>query len=231
MLHAIKHNKINRALFRGNEDSLTSSVFERLLYLPKELMHHILVKSIYQAIPDIDLFQYKSLEFWPSWDATETSNSKRVEPDIFIRTANNDIIIEAKRHDRNQQWETQWKNQIRAYKNEYSEDQKELIYIALGGLHSTKASEIECSGKKHIIYTCDWTNLLRAIKDVKNNLESGYSLINSNQAVSRIIEDLMMCFSMYGFSIADWFDSFYKSRDIGFNNNSLTTLKTWKKSI
>lgn len=227
MLHAIKHNKIPRGLFRKNEDSLTSAVFERLLYLPKELMHQIMVKSIYQTIPEFDIYSLESLEFWPSWNAADTTNSRRVEPDIFIRTTTIDIIIEAKRNNKKQQLVGQWKNQITAYKNEYAEDQKKMIYIALGGLHTTKVTEIECGDTKHFVYKCDWSNLLRSIKEVEQGLENTSNLSNTSQATFRIVQDLILCFSMYGFSTANWFDLFYKPKP--FQYKTLKVLKTWKK--
>ncbi len=47
-------------------------------------------------------------EFWPRWDPRKTGNTSYVEPDVFIRFRDFDIIIEAKRHENNQQYRTQW---------------------------------------------------------------------------------------------------------------------------
>lgn len=227
MLHAIHHNKIPRALFRGNEDSLTAAVFERLRYLPKELLHHIIHKAVYQNIPGMDLYQIESMEFWPNWDASNTTNARVVEPDIFIRTPKTDLIIEAKRYDKYQQSSYQWRNQIQAYHNEYGEEGKDLIYIALGGIHKLTSSTLEVSGKSFLIYKSDWSQLLQVIKEVKVNLEHGSNLLNTNHAVLRILDDLILCFSMYGFSTSDGFDRFISPSKINFNPKSIQILKTW----
>lgn len=229
MLHAINHNKIPRGLFRGNEDSLTAAVFERLRYLPKELLHYVIDQAVYQKIPGLDLYQMESMEFWPSWDSTNTNNTRMVEPDVFIRTPKIDVIIEAKRYDRNQQYTGQWRNQIQAYQNEYREEGKNLIYIALGGIQELTPSTLEVSGRSYLIYKSDWSQLLQAIKEVKINLEYGGSLLNTNHSVLRILDDLILCFSMYGFSTADGFDRFISPSKINFKTQSLQILKTWTK--
>ncbi|WP_051287068.1 hypothetical protein [Algoriphagus mannitolivorans] len=229
MLHAIHHNKIPRALFRGNEDSLTAAVFERLRYLPKELLHHVINHALYRKIPGLDLYQMENMEFWPNWDPSETSNSIKVEPDIFIRTPKTDVIIEAKRYDRYQQYSGQWRNQIQAYQNEYGEEGKDLIYIALGGIHELTPSTLEVSGRSYLIYKSDWSQLLQAIKEVKINLEYGANLLNTNHSILRILDDLILCFSMYGFSTSDGFDRFFPPSKINFIPQSLQILKTWTK--
>lgn len=34
MIYAIQNNKVNRGIYKANEDALTSSIFERFMYLP-----------------------------------------------------------------------------------------------------------------------------------------------------------------------------------------------------
>ena len=36
MIYAIKNNKVNLLIYKGNEDALTSTIFEGLMYLPKK---------------------------------------------------------------------------------------------------------------------------------------------------------------------------------------------------
>lgn len=54
-----------KKFFKKSEDSLTSSIFERLLYLPTNIFWQILTKSIV----DKELYQLQaelvSFEFWP----------------------------------------------------------------------------------------------------------------------------------------------------------------------
>ena len=130
MLYAVKHNKVNREIYKEKEDGLTSAIFERLCYLPKELLQHIVVAALFDTIKGLDLDQMQSINYWPNWDPKGTGNTNKVEPDVFIRTANFDIIIEAKRYDKNQQDRNQWKREIKAYYNEYEEENIPLVFIA-----------------------------------------------------------------------------------------------------
>tara|TARA_R110001592_G_scaffold262565_1_gene527636 strand:+ start:11728 stop:12009 length:282 start_codon:yes stop_codon:yes gene_type:complete len=87
MIKAILANSELRAAAKMNEDELTSSVFERLMYLPKELIHHIFSKALLQDILSLDLSKIESVEFWPHWNPEGTSRTNYVEPDVFIRTS------------------------------------------------------------------------------------------------------------------------------------------------
>jgi hypothetical protein len=223
MIYAVKHSKVKRELYKANEDSLTATIFERLRYLPKELMHQILTGALYQTIPNLDFTKIESIEFWPSWSAENTKNVRIVEPDIFIRTTTQDIIIEAKRYDEKQQSSEQWQNEITAYYNVYQEDAKELVFIALGGLHTTEASELIIGKFHYTIYKCDWKRLLKSIKDIKFQIEKNSFYLDSNNIILHILNDLVMCFGLYGFSTAEWFNRFPKSTFI--NESSLAILK------
>ena len=66
MIYAVKHNKANRATYKDNEDALTSSIFERLMYLPQELIHHIIKEALLDSIPNLDLTKFKKITYWPS---------------------------------------------------------------------------------------------------------------------------------------------------------------------
>ena len=81
------------------------------------------------------------MSFWDKWDATNTTNTNYVEPDVFMRFENIDIILEAKRYDNNQQNPDQMKNELIAYCNEFFSEQKELIFIQVGGIFSTENEE------------------------------------------------------------------------------------------
>ncbi len=210
MIYAVKHNKVDRNQFKLNEDSLTSSVFERLMYLPKEMFQHILEKALYDTIPLLDLTSLESVEYWPNWSANGTSNSSHVQPDVFIRTQKADIIIETKRYDTKQQDPNQWRNQVIAYHTEYGEYQKELIYIALGGLNSKKAVSVPHDYYTTKIYKCKWQGILDEVKKVLYRLESSYDLTNNHTAIHNILSDIILAFGMYGYSTAEWFEKFIK---------------------
>lgn len=229
MIYAVKHNKVNRGLYKANEDALTASIFERLRYLPKELMHHILQEALIDSIPDLDLKQLESIEFWSGWSADNTTNSTRVEPDLFIRTATHDLIIEAKRYDGKQQLRGQWEKEIQAWHNEYGEEEKpkKLLFIALGGLHTSETEEVHLNGEIIKIYKCTWSAILQEVKEIRNELERAKGYSHQNESICYILDDLILCFALFGFSTADWFEHFIPFPRI--NPSSLTFFnQPWK---
>ena len=211
MIYAIKHNKVNRAIFKANEDALTSSIFERLMYLPQELLHHIFVVSLFDSIEDLELHQIESITFWPNWDPEYTTNKTHVQPDVFIRTSKQDIIIEAKRKDKKQQIQHQWENEIQAYNNEYAEDVKPLVFIALGGLHTHEMKIISVKGINQNIYMCSWKNILNTIQNIIHDMELATNYTNNNIAIIKILKDMILCFELFGFSTALWLERFIKA--------------------
>jgi hypothetical protein len=228
MIYAVANNKVNRSIFKDNEDALTSSIFERLMYLPKELLQHVLQNAFCERIPDLDLSKTTSIEYWPGWNSNETTNKNRVVPDIFIRTAEQDLIIEAKRYDAKQQRKDQWVKEIQAYHNEYGEENKKLIFIALGGLYSIDTETVKVQGKDFIINKCRWDGILQSVKDTKYAIASSCPLINTSDAISNILDDIILCFSLFGFSTADWFEHFIQPANL--NDNGIKFLsQSWKK--
>lgn len=208
---------INKQYIETNENSLTSFVFERLSYLPSELFEHIIRDSINDELPPIDFKTREEIIFWPHWNSENTGNSQYVEPDVFLRFEKYDILIEAKRRDEKQQYTEQWEKEIQAYQNEYSDDNKTLIFIALGGINNNQ-SEL-C--KEYKIYKCKWTSILNTIRNVKKKIEPTAALLNSNFAINVILDDLISIFQIFGYSTADWFEVFdYES---GINDSSIDT--------
>lgn len=228
MIYAVANNKVNRSIYKGNEDALTSSIFERLMYLPKELLQHILQSAFCERIPELDLSKTTSIEYWPKWDSQGTKNKYYVVPDVFIRTAEQDLIIEAKRYDANQQIRGQWENEIKAYLNEYGEENRKLIFVALGGLNTIETEVVQVNGKDFSINKCKWVGILKAVKEVNYAIASSCPLINTSDAISNILNDIMLCFSLFGFSTADWFEHFIQPANL--NNNGIKFLsQSWKK--
>ena len=214
MIYAIKHNKVNRAIFKANEDALTSSIFERLMYLPQELLHHIFATALFDDIENLELHQIESIAFWPNWDPAYTANKTHVQPDVFIRTAKQDIIIEGKRYDANQQYADQWKNEIQAYYNEYADESKPLLFIALGGLYTHETQIIDVNGTEHKIYMCAWKSLLNTIQHIIYDMELASNYTNSNVAITRILKDIVLSFELFGFPTALWLERFIKAPKI-----------------
>ena len=219
MIKAIEHNKRltnEDGNFKDSEDFLTSSVFERLLLLPNKLIWKIVYESIFynEGVHD-DVGDLEEINYWPSWDANGTCNNKRVEPDLFLRFNQYDVIIEAKRDNRNLQSYSQWINQIIAYNNEYKDDNKKVIFIALDGLNKNTYTENVKSF--HSKVDCELTydleglfnqdvvksNWLQILKRVKENLESS----NINETEKKVLEQLVLVFSLFGFSTGQWFET------------------------
>ena len=214
MIYAIKHNKVNRAIFKANEDALTSSVFQRLMYLPQELLHHIFTTALFDTIEGLELHQIEKVEFWPNWDPEYTTNKTHVQPDVFIRSAKHDVIIEAKRYDRNQQFTGQWEKEIQSYYNEYAEDKKPLVFIALGGLHTHNTQTILVKGVSHNIYMCSWKSILNTVQNIIHDLELTSNYTNNTIAISKILKDMVLCFELFGFSTSLWLERFIKAPKI-----------------
>lgn len=214
MIYAVKHNQVNRAIYKGNEDALTSSIFERFMYLPQEMVQHIFTTALFDTIEGLDLHQTNSITYWPNWNSENTSNKTRVIPDVFIRTAMHDILIEAKRYDAKQQSKSQWKNEIQAYNNEYEEDNKALIFIALGGLHSKQTESIKVRGIEYSIYKCTWKSILNTIQHIIHDMELATNYTNNNIAITKILQDMVLCFELFGFSSALWLERFIPAPQI-----------------
>ena len=85
------------------EDSLTSSVFERLALLSDENLWWVLRNACdkqalaAKPLPD-NVGKLEKIEFWPSWKPAPQleRNNLRVEPDVFLRFKDLDIMLGSK---------------------------------------------------------------------------------------------------------------------------------------
>lgn len=196
----------NKGNFRICEDSLTSTVFDLLKYLPNEIFWSILKKSLYHQKLPLNSGEILEFTYWTKWNANETDNSRYIEPDLFIRFEEFDLIIEAKRYNENQQKDSQISNEILSYYNEFGEDNKDLYFIQLGGLLDLEEVQDRfVNNKKIVLCKSDWTKLLDQIVFEKNKLNNiDYSQTNSYK---RIFEDLIKGFEMHSFFKKIWLDS------------------------
>ncbi|UYZ58061.1 hypothetical protein [Hymenobacter latericus] len=209
MLHAIRNNKAGRnfqdavnwrALFGASEDSLTSSVFGHLFYLPANLLWEVLCKGAYNLeLPCQSSPEIISYEFWPRWDATYTANTYSVEPDVFVRTSEFDLIIEAKRHDYGQQNPKQWRDQVQAYFNEYG-CEKNVFLLAVGGIDhgDEQPTHLTFPGRTVLVYKCRWRTLLGALRTAQQQLPP------DAPHLSHLLKDLIAGFGLHGYATNDW---------------------------
>ncbi len=189
-----------RNKFNTCEDSLTSTVLDLLKYLPAPIFWDIIKTSLIDKKVPKHIGEPKTIEFWPNWNPENTNNSKRVEPDVFIRFDEYDVIIEAKRYDYGGQTENQMNNEIISYHNEYGMDNKKLIFIKLGGLNSDKNED---SHENHIqICKTTWSRLLNTIVKTKEQFEN--SDHNHFSSYIRIFNDIIKGLNMHNFQHIEW---------------------------
>jgi hypothetical protein len=219
---------LEKFIDNAREDSLTAAVFSHLRHLPSQLFWRILSKACCCAenLPDCpgepDIFNP-----WPKWNPTGTvTNNTYVEPDVFIRFAAFDLIIEAKIAKAGTQSGDQWQNELIAYTNEYGKDKRSVRMIALGGIHSegdvtlthtwresaTESGSV--SGNSHQfncpVHMCQWSTVLLECQRLKRELEEANMNNPSFQTFAhiRILNDLRLFFEVHGYPALKWFDDF-----------------------
>ena len=187
MLQAFDKHKISHEIRNqlwNQEDVKTSSIIGNLLHLPTNIFWHILRNASDKTdangnkLPvlseDEDIIDY---EFWPYWTLQD-----KVEPDVFIRFANFDLIVELKVHDYNQQKSWQWNREFSAYYKRYPNENKPVYLIAISG----KTNET-----MNNVFQCSWQSLLETVLDAKELAESKKGFID------RIFNDILMAFSIH----------------------------------
>ena len=198
MLHALFNNKLKdsfkNASFEPSEDSLTSSVFGLLQYLPAQTMWDLLRQSCgnSSSLPK-ESGELQNIYFWPDWSAVgkDIPNKYKVQPDIFCKFDEFDLIIEAKKDDQSGQNEQQWINEINAYMNEYNNRENKLIFFAIGGNKTFKSQIISTRGGEQYVFSASWQCLLSNVID---ELKKKYS--NQEQ---RILSDIIFAFEKHDF--------------------------------
>ena len=207
------------------EDPKTSSVFENLLLLPDNVFWHILKSScFYNERLNSNSGRILSYEFWCHWDPTDTGNTNFVEPDLFIRFEEFDMIIEAKYGDLGGQDDLQWRKELIAYDNEYG-NEKTVILIAVGGNLSLKVEEVEVRGKKYPIFKCNWLSILISINKYKNELKRISVPDMNTSATLRLLDNIILAFNINGVYNIDWFNSMASSKTM-IDSSSIDALRT-----
>lgn len=176
-----------------NEDPKTSAIFENLMLLPDNVFWNVLRNSCYggESLPRCAgvLLDY---EFWCQWNSDGTGNSYYVEPDVFFRFEEFDVVIEAKYSEDKGQYEEQWMRELQAYHNEFEEEGKKVFLIAVGGNVSNKKEE-----KMDNVYKCSWHSLLVNVNKYKKELDQVRGISDYNvSARLRLLDNIILAFNI-----------------------------------
>ncbi|WP_296000813.1 hypothetical protein [uncultured Alistipes sp.] len=183
-----------------NEDFKTYVTIGQLRYLPADLFWNLLrASSVSPKLLPATAGRLEAFEMWPSWDPTGTGNTKRVEPDVFIRFSRFDLIIEAKKSDSGGQEDVQWDRETKSYHNEYKND-KDMILLAIGG-----NCNLDCNTDdeyKHV-HKATWMKLLHAVHDSCKQRSSLSYMAESTEQEIRILEAVEEAFAQYNEYVVD----------------------------
>lgn len=198
------------------EDSLTSSVFERLSLLSDENLWWVLRNACDKQslaenpLPDSacdkqkveplskNVGKLEKVELWPRWkaDSQLERNNSYVEPDVFLRFEKLDIIVEAKRQDFTQsQNKAQWENELGAWFQEFKGGRPVLL-LAIGGntiVGSRNDIKLEHLPKfsDFRIEQLHWEMLRDAVFELSNRFSNDTQLI-------RLCDQLDAVFNFFG---------------------------------
>jgi hypothetical protein len=115
----------------NDEDSLTSSVFERVSYLDPSAAWHLLEGAVDRLSGDV-LPRFPSdsgWSFWPSWSpGDEDRHAVRIEPDVVLEAQEAVVVFECKL--RGGHYAEQWVSQIRAARKRFPG--REVAFVAVG---------------------------------------------------------------------------------------------------
>jgi hypothetical protein len=201
------------------EDSLTAAIFSHLLHLPVELFWKIFRSACYgKELPE-QAGELEAFNAFPKWDPSGTSNKTYVEPDLFFRFREFDLIIEAKRRDEGMQDRSQWLRELIAYTNEYGDEKREVKMVALGGIYGTQTEQVshcwtsvEAEMEMHHfvcpVIMCRWRGLLHQCKRMGDELNRLEYRASQTLAHIRILGDLIGLFGWHGYSTGKWFSDF-----------------------
>lgn len=183
-----------------HEDTITSTIIGTLLHLPDQLLWKILREACHTgSVLPKNPGELRAYEFWPKWDAYGTLNTNYVEPDVFLRFSEVDLIIEAKRSDDGGQYHEEWERELVGYENEYGSSKVPVILISIGGNGSNTTSEtLRINRHGRTVVKCSWVGLYEALAAEQEKLSG------SNR---RVVESLMISCDQLGIRSYQWLDA------------------------
>lgn len=200
-----------------NEDVLTSSVFERLLYLPEQRFWGILSAATgnatnVEALP-AEPNEIVEATFWPSFSFTEAllaPAAQRREPDLVIRTPRLILIIESKLETA-EQYPLQWAEQVLAVRGSIGPELP-IVHLAIGGFGrfpSLKRVEEQQAQARTLLgdfagsalnvrfEACSWYQLASAVSQERPSFRNE----------RRLLRDVLNALSWYGIRPSAWLET------------------------
>lgn len=213
---------LSKFIDRARENSLTASIFSHLLHLPSEVFWKILRNACCHPHSLPESPGEVELEAWPHWNPSGTGRSSYVEPDLFLRFARFDLIVEAKYGDSGGRNFDQWERELRAYTNEYGDERREVRMLALGGIHQQEDDRIvhtwlapadedgrQTEGFHEFIcpvHMCLWSRLLTQCQRMERELGKLGFPTSQTHAHRRILVDLIQFFAFHGYQTGIWYE-------------------------
>ena len=236
MIHAFINKKVH--LEKGYyEDVKTASIIGVLKDLPAQLFWELIKNSCADngKLPK-NSGEILSCEFWPRW-----TYKTPVEPDVFIRFEEFDLIIEAKREDKNGQCHRQWEREICAYFSAYNysdSPRKNVILMALGGssdmvyetINTNIAIEDDATQTISIcinVFKCNWYTLLRNTSHLKEQMQNQRYWDSNRNSLIRLLGDVITAFNYQGLYDIDWLESM-SCKGNTINEDSIRVFNDWK---
>lgn len=196
-----------RDLFKGSEDLVTSTIFERLSYLSSGTAWQLLTLAAGGRLQHYRLAELNSIVFWPLWSTED--RARGVEPDVFIEfdlgdpTKKVHVIVEAK-HD-GAQTASQLTAEVRAWSEAVDagdlEQPDQLVVLAIGGLpvenkiknlqkaFAQSVSEMKTPAEGIILAMVGWRDIARAV--------TVHAPRNTHEA--RIVGDMIQALELFGY--------------------------------
>lgn len=201
------HNVRWRDIFKESEDLVTSTIFERLSYLPAITSWEILATSARGRLPTYRMADLKNIEFWPMWAVTDRTIG--VEPDVFMNFELGDppqnvhIIVEAK-HGGVQtvgQLFSEVKAWCEAVDNGVIEQPDQVIILAIGGLPAAdKIQDLEQSFSQAVTKFGDRVATLRITPIGWDDIAKATAMYDSeNKYEKRILNDISSALELFGY--------------------------------
>ncbi|GLO63295.1 hypothetical protein MACH09_38030 [Vibrio sp. MACH09] len=236
MLKAILHGKSGRIesqndsrvswreLYKAREDLLTAAVFCRFGYISQQLQAELLRSWLTSASSPFDDFE--DVEFWPSFTFEHDDGTNRVEPDLVLRFASSNVIVEVKPPAGGNQHYTQWHKEIASFLNDDQSTNKPLYFLAIGRI-------------EYVNIPCCREQLMQEFTELKDLVALPWQQV-TNQLIEiekrdcnhvcprdrRVIHDMLQALSLYGLNVSP-----FKWEDLAKHSLPRIELETAKSLI